>query len=586
MLRELPVDDPVRVLVLTAPIGEGHLAAARTLAADIEERNPAAEVVVCDALTEFNRPLRWLLRDAYHWQLGAAPWLFGSIFAGLRCSRVLRSVSRTLLSVLGSRSVRRLVRAHRPDVIVSTFPATTTILGCLRLRGRVRVPVCATITDFAGLEIWADRGVDLHLVMHGTLLRAVERVAGPGSARVVSSLVSPRFLVPKDAVEAREELGLPLTARLVVVSGGGWAVGDLDGAVMTALELRDVAVVCLAGRDPEVRERLERLFGADPRVTVLGFTDRMCELLAAADVLVHTTGGVTCLEALASGCPIVAYGAPRGHAPVLAREMAALGLLVHARSTTELQEALRESQTHAAPTLAHDDDAADLVLAARARVTPRVRARATRPLVLASMTAVLVLAVFSSDLTYPLVAEAFALPEARSIAEPHDGVALVVRGDRASLLALAPLARRHHLHASVVTSQPLTHGQVARLRATGLEPIPEITVRGIRSSLSAERELRRQLHEYGLGRSFYYVAPRDGFTITNYLLAHHLGGLPIQVGAALETADARALRPGTILAASLHPGAAGAARLVRSWERIERGGRTISSVPRSRRRSV
>ena len=33
------------------------------------------DVVVCDVLPELRRPLRWLLRDAYRWQLQSAPWL-------------------------------------------------------------------------------------------------------------------------------------------------------------------------------------------------------------------------------------------------------------------------------------------------------------------------------------------------------------------------------------------------------------------------------------------------------------------------------------------------------------------------------
>ena len=82
-------------------------------------------------------------------------------------------------------------------------------------------------------------------------------------------------------------------------------------------------MVCLAGRAEESRLRLERAYADEPRVTVLGFIDTMSDLLAAADVLVHSTGGVTCLEALARGCPIVAYGGPSGHTPLLAREMAA-----------------------------------------------------------------------------------------------------------------------------------------------------------------------------------------------------------------------------------------------------------------------
>jgi len=40
----------------------------------------------------------------------------------------------------------------------------------------------------------------------------------------------------------------------------------------------------------------------EARVVVLGFSKRMPELLAAADVLVHSTAGLTVLEALMRGC--------------------------------------------------------------------------------------------------------------------------------------------------------------------------------------------------------------------------------------------------------------------------------------------
>src|SRR5207247_10908621 len=101
--------------------------------------------------------------------------------------------------------------------------------------------------DFAGLELWADRGVDLHFVMHESLVPVVERVAGRGSAHVVSPLVSSQFRTPGCARDARWALGLPAEGTIVVVSGGGWGVGDMAGAGQAALEI-GAFVRCLTGR--------------------------------------------------------------------------------------------------------------------------------------------------------------------------------------------------------------------------------------------------------------------------------------------------------------------------------------------------
>ncbi len=86
-----------------------------------------------------------------------------------------------------------------------------------------------------------------------------------------------------------------------------------------------------------------------PRVRVYGFTDKMPQLLAAADVLVHSTGGVTCLEAKAAGTPVVSYGLPVGHARLNTRAMATLDLLRLANNTDELREHVQASFAETGP---------------------------------------------------------------------------------------------------------------------------------------------------------------------------------------------------------------------------------------------
>ena len=530
------------------------MSAARALRDEILRQDPQAGVEICDALATLRAPLRWVVGDLYRWQLHKAPWLFGLLFAALRRSRLLRWLSRTQLSIAGSRSIRALVEQHPADVVVSTWPVTTAILGCLRLRGKLRVPLYATITDFAGLELWANRGVDLHLVMHESLVSKVEGVAGSGSARHVRPLVAGEFRTSVSRADARRALGLRPEDTVVVVSGGGWAVGDLRGAVDTALELGDVHVVCLAGRDEATRAGMERAFGGEPRVTVVGFTRRMSDLLAAADVLVHSTGGVTCLEALTRGCPIVAYGAPAGHTPLLAREMASLGIVLHARSSEELRSALVAAPSRPSPVVEARSNAASLVLGITPRVTAPLRARIARPVALAATVAALSFSLLASDLTYPIVAEALSLPESASIPTREHVVALVLRGRPADAHVFARVAGRLRLHASVAVSGPLTQKQVAELRANGLDPLPQLRARGVRSWFAASHQIGAQRLQYGLGHRFYYLAPREGFTIADYMLVRHLGGEPLQ-GHELPTnaADLPAVQAGDVVVASLKP---------------------------------
>ncbi len=346
------VPGPRRVLILSADVGEGHAAAARALAEQIEASGQYAEVTVIDGLAAMGPLLRPVVEDGYRVQLRFFPWTYAVVYWLLEHVTPIRMIARRLLCLFGSRPLARAIAEHDPDVVVSTYPAVTVVLARLRRTGAVRCSTVATITDLTGLFFWAQPGIDVHLVMYGESMPSVERIAGRGSVRLVRPLISAEFLQPRCPVEARRALGLAEEGRTVAVSGGGWGVGDIAGAVREFIRVPEVSsIVCLAGRNAQLAEKLRCTFAEEPRVRVYGFTDRMPEILAAADVLVHSTGGVTCLEARAAHTPVVSYGLPVGHARLNTRAMAALDLLRLANDRQELREHVQASfaSGHAAP---------------------------------------------------------------------------------------------------------------------------------------------------------------------------------------------------------------------------------------------
>ena len=102
-------------------------------------------------------------------------------------------------------------------------------------------------------------------------------------------------------------------------------------------------VVILCGRNDEVRERMEALFAGEARVHVSGFTELMSPLFAAADVLVHSTAGLTVLEAWIRGCRVVSYGWGVAHIRANNEAFARFGIARVARTRDELARALRHA---------------------------------------------------------------------------------------------------------------------------------------------------------------------------------------------------------------------------------------------------
>jgi processive 1,2-diacylglycerol beta-glucosyltransferase len=332
-----------RVLILTATVGEGHDLPARTLAAQLREECPGVEVVTEDGLQVMGKVFVLINQRAPGVVFFRFRWLWDAAFWLCVARGPTRRLTQRLVRALGSRGMLELIQRVQPDVIVSVYPVATEVLGGLRRLGKLDIPVVAGITDLAAMHYWAAPGVDLHLLTHPESEEEVRLVAGTETeVRAVHGLTRPEFSHPCDRAEARVLLGLPVGGKVVLVSGGGWGVGDLESAIDTALGLDDVELIsCLCGRNADLLERLGERYGGERRVRLVAFTEQMSEWLAAADALVHSTGGLTVHEAQIRGCPTISYGWGRGHIRVNNAAFRRFGIADVVAGTPELNEALQ-----------------------------------------------------------------------------------------------------------------------------------------------------------------------------------------------------------------------------------------------------
>jgi processive 1,2-diacylglycerol beta-glucosyltransferase len=591
---------PKRVLILSADVGEGHAAAARALSRQIESSPEEAEVTVIDGLAAMGPLLQPVVEDGYRVQLRFFPWTYTIVYTLLERVAPVRVLARKLLCLFGARPLARHIAEHDPDVIVSTYPAVTVVLAHLRRTQVIHCPTVATITDLTGLFFWAQPGIDTHLVMYGESLSSVERIAGEGSAQLVRPLISSEFLDERCQVGSRRELGVPEDGRMVVVSGGGWGVGDIEGAVRAIASIADVSsILCLAGRNDQLRGRLEEDFAEEPRVRVLGFTDQMPAILSAADTLVHSTGGVTCLEAKAAGTPVVSYGLPVGHARLNTRAMADLGLLRLAGSTQELREHVQASfaEHHASSGVSEhpregllaiagqeaiaDQDAlraavtleptaVDLVLAAPRRVRPiplwrlRLIAFVTQLVLLLAISTWLL----STDEVTAFAALFLDVHPLKRVDTSKPDVGLVIRVPSGQAMPIATELAHSGIHASFADNGAHSNATIAGLRSLKDELVPEVPHSGSPFRWMRTRgALRSQARALGLRHRFYFLEPQNGLTVGQLVLARTAGATPVAGAVQMKAGGRlpqRPMRSGDVLVVSVD----GSSGSLRGIERI------------------
>lgn len=524
-----------KVLILSADIGEGHDAPARAITREFRDRYPEADVTTVNGLTAMGGVLTSLVRDGSEVSFKWFPWLFEIQYLALMKFPPTRWLLRKLLTAIGARPLTRIVRAHNPDLIISTYPGVTAVLGELRLRGKLRIPVTASITDLAGLHFWAHRGIDLHTVTHRESTETVERIAGAGSVRWALPPTNPAFLAPPAREAARDSLGLPVDGEVVIVSGGGWAVGDVAGGIECALDRPQAQVVVLCGRNEVVKQALTERFAGEERLQIVGFTDRMADYLSAGDVLVHATGGLTALEAMICGTQVISYGFGVGHVRENNRAYQRLGLAQVVKKRSQLPVALERALAEPLP---RDPRYGQLPSTAELAVgndrwvapTPTWRLTAQRIAIGLSVLAVCTWAALGTDLFFNIADGPLRAKVVTSVPTDKPLVGVIIDAPEGNLQAAAAAARSRGLSvsAAVAVNRPLDSAQVAALKANGAEPMPQLTRSGAVRWIATRTRLKRLIRNLGLKRPFAYQPPEKGFGVGEYEAARSLGGKPVK----------------------------------------------------------
>ena len=332
----------MRVLILSAPVGAGHNAAAAALAAELGLRGHEVEIVDGLELIGVER----LVVHGYRFQILHAAWSWRMLYRAARLRFVIR-VAGTILC-RRARRLEQLIASSQPDLIVSTYPLVSAALAGLRRRARLPQPTATLVTDFDPHPGWVHRVLDQNLLV--------------GEAHAGGICVRPpvgEAAAAGDAGALWQELGLSPTLRTVLIVGGAWGVGNLGRAAEAVLRVDGTQVIVVAGHNERLRRDLERTL--DPaRSAVLGFTARLGELMSMSGALIQNAGGMTCLEAFACGLPVIMFDPLPGHGEVNVRRMVGAGVVVSARSPAHLTELI------AAPEF-WDTAAVESATAARAR---------------------------------------------------------------------------------------------------------------------------------------------------------------------------------------------------------------------------
>jgi UDP-N-acetylglucosamine:LPS N-acetylglucosamine transferase len=315
-----------RIVVVSASVGSGHDGVADELIRRL--RGYGFAIDRYDFLDLLPGRMGAYVRAAYKRQLALVPRTWGWMYRLEQRPWITR---RTVdLAALAERAMLRTVG---PDTVavVSTYYLASQVLGRLRRKGRLDVPVVTYLTDMSVHPIWVAEGVDTHLSIH-TVAAEQAKALGGSDIRVIAPAVRPAFTDP----EQPRVFDLPQGKPLALVVAGAWGVGAVEETAydIAATGLAIPVVAC--GRN----ETLRRRFDDSMHAIALGWVDDMAALMRACHVVVQNAGGLSSIEALTSGVPVLTYRCLPGHGATNAAGLEQAGWAPWVRSFEELPAAL------------------------------------------------------------------------------------------------------------------------------------------------------------------------------------------------------------------------------------------------------
>ena len=302
----------LRVAICTAEVGAGHSRAAMAVAGALKDRRPDWTFEWIDALANAPRWFTRMYRDGYLAFVNRVPRFVGLMYRVSDKAKA-RPLNRSLGCKGESLALRRFLadpRVTEADLIVCTHFLCARVLSSMRSKRLLRGKLAVVITDQHPHAVWRVPNADLYLVATDRAAKVLANAGIDPSCVCVSGIpIDPAFGQPMSADAARGRHGLEHNVPLALITGGGLGLGGLDQALEGFLKnTRSGHAVVVCGANTTLKDQLDAMMKDHPakaRVKIIGMTNKMHELMAAADVLVGKAGGLTTSEALARGLPMV-----------------------------------------------------------------------------------------------------------------------------------------------------------------------------------------------------------------------------------------------------------------------------------------
>jgi len=319
-----------KVLIMSASTGGGHNRAARAIKEELESRTidgMSIECEIVDSLKLVNNTIDKVISRGYEKSAIYTPKAFGSVYRFSETSIISKNEFKSNpLTSLMARKFKYLLNDSKPDLIIGTHPFPMIALSTLKKNNTIRSlskienlhksnnvnipPMISVLTDYTTHSTWIQNEIDYYIVGHEYVkeLLSYEGVKNE-KIKAFGIPVEKSFLEHRNRDIVLKEFGLSPDKLTILLMGGSFGAGNIKETLEELLAIdRDFQILVITGRNEHLKDKLSKTLDStvhNKKVCLLGYTNKMNDILASIDVLISKPGGLTTTEALLNNVPMI-----------------------------------------------------------------------------------------------------------------------------------------------------------------------------------------------------------------------------------------------------------------------------------------
>ena len=297
----------MKVLVLTAKFGMGHMSASNAVKERIEKYNRDADVEVIDFYNYVLPASSKYIYRGFSFIIKNMKNIYSNYYLESDKEKNVDLFSRFL-----ARGLKKLVAEKQPDMIVSTFPAISKAVGHFKRSEGSSIELVTCITDISSHYEWIDEDTNTYIVpCEEVKTDLIRKGVDSNKIRVYGIPVSMKY------IENNIKLGNKITRKKIVhlskyrsdkevlIMGGGLGVLPTEKKFYDRLHsIKNTHFTIVTGENKALYDLLKDRY---ENITVVGYTNEVAKLMEKADCVLTKPGGITVFEAIYSLTPIISF---------------------------------------------------------------------------------------------------------------------------------------------------------------------------------------------------------------------------------------------------------------------------------------